>query len=101
MKRLFASSAIVAIAAIGVPVATAATASAAGPPDKSWNQICSAATDFFGTIVTFGDTKTYNCPTPVTVKANRFESFCAAVGGEFSQSPGGDAVNQTCVVHLA
>jgi len=44
MKRLFASAAIVTIAAIGVPVATAATASAAKTDGlfKAWTQACEA-----------------------------------------------------------
>jgi len=46
MRKLFASAAVVAMAAIGISVATAATASAAAPStgalDKAWVQTCTS-----------------------------------------------------------
>jgi hypothetical protein len=112
MKRLFASAAIVAIAAIGVPVATAASASAAAPLtgalDQAWTRGCATVTPPSISLIIHGPGQdTYTCQTLQFVgdpadgpRTPALQALCRAMGLIYSTnlSAGGDVYEQGCGV---
>src|SRR5262245_33297880 len=97
MKKLFASVAVVAFTSLGVPVATAAGASALAPPaggqlEHAWKAVCNTVgPDAVGSVSTPGSFDFYLCdwhfgsevPTvfPETVGLKR---LCNAMGGIYA-----------------
>jgi hypothetical protein len=100
VKRLLASAAIIATAAIGVPIATAASASASAPSggqlDRAWTNICNTLNKNTGgftgvTIDHPAGEDDYGCFLNfVTPQPEGFQLFtpglmalCAAMGGTY------------------
>jgi len=98
LKRFFASAALIAIAAIGVPVVATAAASAAPPsPRDNWMKLCNGK-DASGFVDTVGGVTTYDCSTPDNGKSARFETFCRAVHGEYAEYYGiAGRVQHVCI----
>jgi hypothetical protein len=107
VKKLLASAAVVAMAAVGIPVATAGTASAAAPStgalDRAWTTSCtrlpsgspqiahSLALDFYRCFQDFG---LGGETTP------QLQRLCDAMGGSFLAAHSGPSWIQQCeVVH--
>jgi hypothetical protein len=108
MKKLFAAVAVVALAAIGVPVAAATSASAATPStgalDRAWTTLCNRFVDSVTVLIDHttefdkyvcGSTNTELFP----ITTPQLQQLCAAMDGTYtSRQTGADIWVQDCVI---
>ena len=108
MKKLLASAAIAAMAALGIPVVTAATASAAAPSygalDRAWTTFCTKLPDGSPQISHSPYDDLYRCFQPIGsggVTTPQLKVLCDAMGGSFVAATSGPYWIQQCQVgHL-
>jgi hypothetical protein len=105
LKKLLASAAVVAAAAIGIPVATAATASAAAPStgalDRAWTKSCGRLPNGSPQIAHSLGFDLYRCFQPLGSfgqTSPQLQQLCDAMGGSFVAALSGSLWVQQCEV---
>ena len=108
MKKLFASAAVAALATIGVPLATAASASAAAPSngalDQAWTTLCNRFVDSVTVLIDHTtEADEYVCGSTNTelfpITTPQLQQLCAAMGGTYTaRQTGADIWVQDCII---